>query len=29
MTVNALVEETSSLLIRLREVPAPKPIISR
>ncbi len=29
MTVHALVEETSSLLVRLREVPAPKPIISR
>ena len=29
MNVNALVEETSSLLVRLREVPAPKPIISR
>ena len=29
MTMNALAEETSSLLERLREVPAPEPMISR
>ncbi len=29
MTVNALTEETSGLLVRLREVPAPKPVITR
>ena len=29
MTVNALTEEVSSLLVRLREVPAPKPVITR
>ena len=28
MTMNALAEETSSLLERLREVPAPEPMIS-
>jgi AcrR family transcriptional regulator len=29
MTINALTEEVSSLLVRLREVPAPKPVITR